>query len=251
MISDDDVMRYVDGEIDESTRATIDHSLASDPALVQRIARARAVRAQLASVFDPVLKEPVPDRLMALLRTPSNEMPSNVTPLPTSKRAAAVRARWSWHEWGAMAASLILGIVASRGLNRSSELPLVGQVDQSLVARGPLDAALTNQLGTDTDREIRVPVTFTAAGGQLCRAFTVVSAGGWSGVACRRGATWTLDALDKGADPASTEAYRMAGAALPASILATVDSLRRGEPLDENAEVAAKARGWSALDPVR
>ncbi|WP_291194732.1 NepR family anti-sigma factor [Frateuria sp.] len=69
-IDDDTLQAYVDGELDASTAARVDAALAQDDALARRVRQAREVRAQLRAAFDPVLEEPVPDRLSAMLQPP-------------------------------------------------------------------------------------------------------------------------------------------------------------------------------------
>src|SRR5215472_18904714 len=99
--SDETLNAYVDGELDAATRAALETAMTGDPELAQRVARQRALRARVREAFAPVLTEPVPERLLASVRgAPAAERAANVI-------AFQARPRWSWPQWGAMAASLV------------------------------------------------------------------------------------------------------------------------------------------------
>src|SRR5262245_4901939 len=66
--SDERLVAYLDGELDESARAEVDAWLDHDPAAREEL-NALAVSAQtLRAAFDEVLHEPVPERLLAAAR---------------------------------------------------------------------------------------------------------------------------------------------------------------------------------------
>ena len=69
-IDDQTLMAYADDELDAATRAQVEAALARDPALAARVEEHRALRAELNAAFDPVLDEPVPDRLLAAVKPP-------------------------------------------------------------------------------------------------------------------------------------------------------------------------------------
>ena len=68
-ISDEQVMAYVDGELDAQTRNEVERAMESDPEVARRVARQRALRNKLRAAFNNVLNEPVPDRLVSAART--------------------------------------------------------------------------------------------------------------------------------------------------------------------------------------
>src|ERR1700757_2691877 len=112
--SDETLNAYVDGELDAATRAALEAALATDPQLAPRIARQRALRGQVRAASAPVLAEPVPERLLASVRgAPARA--GNVVAFQ-----ARPRPRWSWPQWGAMAASLIVGVLLGPLLLRPS-----------------------------------------------------------------------------------------------------------------------------------
>ena len=61
------IAAYVDGELDDLTARRIERDAESDAALAAEIARYRVLSAQISAHFAPVVDEPVPDRLRALL----------------------------------------------------------------------------------------------------------------------------------------------------------------------------------------
>lgn len=239
--SDETVMAYVDGELDEPTRAAVDAALTSDAALAQRVARHRALRERLQWEFAPVLQEAVPERLMAATRdisaTPraSNVVPPKHTP----------RARWSWPQWGAIAASLFVGILIAPLLWRQP----TGAVDirnGRILATGTLAQALSQQLASNqaADVPVQVGVSFVSRSGNYCRTFILRDRSALAGLACHEQDRWLLTALANSPSSNTSGEYRPAASSLPPSIAQTVNDLIAGEPLDASAEASARAKGW-------
>ena len=67
--SDQTLSAYADGELDAATGAALEAAMATDPELARRVERQRALRARVQDAFAPVLAEPVPERLLARLRS--------------------------------------------------------------------------------------------------------------------------------------------------------------------------------------
>ena len=242
--SEEILMAYADGELDAATRAAIEAAMASDPELAASVSRHRATRELLRRGFDPILDEPVPSRLLDALE-PETARPAGaeVRPLPV-RGAAATRLpprRWSWPEWGAMAATLAIGALIGAGL-RTAPAPLMDMRDDGLVAAGELSRALSTQLARDAPpgADIRPGLSFRSVGGNYCRTFV---AGGVAGLACRDPDQWRLELLST-LPQTGTDAYRPAGAALPGVILEAVEARIEGDPLDAEGEAAALERGW-------
>ena len=66
--TDETVMAYVDGELEPETRAALEATMATDADLVRRVASCRALTARLRGAFEPVMREPVPEALIAAAR---------------------------------------------------------------------------------------------------------------------------------------------------------------------------------------
>jgi hypothetical protein len=226
MIDEAMLIALVDGELDEVNRRRVERAVADDPALAERLAQHRRLRERLSDHYAPVAEEPVPDRLRALL-----ESGATVTPIIQPKR------RWgSWAIGAAIAASLVLGL----GLGRlfGSDAGTIGVRDGMMVAQGSLATALNDQLASaQGDMPIRIGLTFQRKGGGWCRSFD----GALAGVACRERAGWQVQQALPGAGQGA--AYRQASSA-DARVMATVDALIAGAPVDAAGEQAAKAKGW-------
>jgi hypothetical protein len=240
--SDETVMAYADGELDAATRATLEAALPHDAHLAQRVARQHALRVRLKDAFDPVLDEPLPERLLAAARgaVPARAA-GNVVPL-----RRAVPARWSWPQWAALAASLVLGVVLSPWLGRApGGAPLVTH-DGALQAGGALARALSEQLAAtqSTTAPVQIGVSFRARSGAFCRSFVLRDKSALAGVACREHDAWQLQVLAAAAGPQGAT-YQPAASSLPPAVAGAVDELIEGEALDARGEAAARAQGWS------
>ena len=69
-IDDADVHAYADGQLAPERAAAVDAALAQDPELALRVAGIRAQNAALRDALDPMLAEPIPERLLAAATAP-------------------------------------------------------------------------------------------------------------------------------------------------------------------------------------
>jgi hypothetical protein len=243
--SEETLSAYADGEVDAATRAALEAALATDPQLAQRVAHHRALRARVRDAFTPVLEEPVPERLLATVRGAGpGQRTGNVVPLRRQPRA-----RWTWPQWGAMAASLVVGVLLGPLLLRPSapQAPLETSGGRVL-ASGVLSRALSQQLSSarQPGAPVAIGVSFRARSGGYCRTFVLHESQSLAGLACREGPAWQVVALARSEAPAAgSGGYRQAGSALPPAVARTLDELIAGEPLDAAAETAARAAGWN------
>ena len=253
-ISDEQIMAYVDGELDARARDEVEQAIASDHEVARRVARQLALRKKMRAAFDPVLNEPVPERLVAAARTArvaSAAEHRNVADLAQARdmRTAPPRAarRWSWPEWSAIAASVAVGAIVAQLLWHSPEpAPFIAK-NGRLIAQSTLSEALTTQLAStqSADAATRVGASFRSKSGEYCRTFVTSAAGGFAGLGCRQGSDWALQAMSRvEAASAATGPYSPAGSSLPPAVLQTVAEQIAGEPLDAAAEAAAQKNGW-------
>lgn len=245
--SDETLMAYADGEVDADTRRQIEAAMALDPALAERVAKHRALRADLGSAFGGVLDEPVPSRLLdAANSSPATKRSATVTDLSAARAAKSGDKKsrsWSWPEWTAIAASLLIGVLAGRSALQPAQSEMFATTSGGIVATGELSAALSDQLsGTAKDANVQIGLTFRAKGGNYCRSF---AAGTAAGFACREDAQWRVRALNEVGAHATGGEYRMAGSELPPAILSAIDDVMEGEALDQEQEQAARERGWN------
>lgn len=243
--TDETLMAYADGELDQSTRHAVELAMRADPQLADKVRQHIALRGEVYRAFAGTLDEQVPPRLRQVAQS------ANVVQLDSVRAArrkvVEVPRRWSWPEWGAIAATLVVGVLAGAmglsSLRGESQLTAAVDGEGALTAHGKLDLALTRQLASASAAAsgVRIGVTFVSKEGQYCRSFTMGSA---AGLACRRGSEWRIPVLTESA--ASAEgAYRQAGSAMPAAVLDAVDARAAGASLDAKAEQAAAAKGWA------
>ena len=240
--SDETLMAYADGELDGPSRAAVEAAMAADPEVARRIAQHRALRSRLHTAFDPVLAEPLPERLLAAARgTVLQSSPGKVTAL---RRAPA---RWSWPQWGALAASLLLGALLGPWLVRAPGRAALITDDGAVLAAGTLARALSEQLASNqpADAAVQIGVSFRSHGGDYCRTFVLREKSVLAGLACREHGAWRLETLAASESAAAAGGeYHAAATALPPAVAGTLEALIVGEPLDANAEAAARERGW-------
>ena len=65
-VTDEELMAYVDGELDAARLESLRLEIAASADLSRRVAEQRALRDRLHRAFDPALHEPVPARLTEL-----------------------------------------------------------------------------------------------------------------------------------------------------------------------------------------
>jgi len=236
-LSDQELIAYADGELAGAKRARVEAAIAADPKLAARLAAHRALAAQLTSAFDPVAREPAPERLIAAV---SAGRPAGATVIPFPARRPAAR-RPAWLGGGAVAASLALGLV----LGRVFWVGQGGWIGDDLTAHGPLAQALNTQLtGAATDSAVKIGVSFRAADGPICRTFSVTRGKGFDGLACRRGSAWALRIAVPATGDGQTGDYRTAASTLPAPVADLAQSLAAGPAFDAAAEAKARSDAW-------
>jgi hypothetical protein len=247
--SDETLMAYADGELGEPERSEIERALRGDAELAARVARHRALREDVFGAFAGVLDEPVPARLRVVAGSAAAPAQQKVVQLDQARAGRKApqpqRARWSWAQWGGMAASLVIGVFAGvlgvQGM-QGEQLAALDQQGGALVAQGQLERALTQQLASagNSAGPVQIGVSFVDKGGRFCRSFQV---GASAGLACREGAQWRLPLL-AGSAAGNAGAYRQAGSAMPPAVLDAIDERIAGQALDANGERAAQQRGW-------
>ena len=250
------VMAYVDGELDAAARLSVEAAMAADPEARVQVERELKLRAQLQTSFDRVLEEPVPQRLIDTARNAPSAAAgagaSGVTDLAGARAAkaelsSAAKRRWALPEWGAIAASLVVGVFLGQAVLRGPETASLASNEGWLVARGALAEALATQLASTqrSDAPVLIGVSYKDQAGDYCRTFVVREGEALAGVACRANDDWRVQVLAQGATGgADAGGYRMAGVELPPAVMRAVESQISGEPLDAEAEATAQKRGW-------
>jgi hypothetical protein len=242
-LSEETLMAYVDGELDVQARQQVEVALASDPEAARRVDAQRALRSTLRAGFDPVLDEPVPARLLSLVRTSAAPSTSGKV-LPFRTKPAA---RTPWLQWGSLAASFVLGALVWYFASRQYLTGPFSEQHGVIVASGSLARALSEQLASQQDASaaVQIGVSFRSKGGEYCRTFRLQQSEGAAGLACHEQAGWKVEVLAHPEGAASPQGqYRQAASALPATVLRAVDDAIAGDPLDATAEAQARASRW-------
>ncbi|WP_029014169.1 anti-sigma factor family protein [Niveispirillum irakense] len=70
-----DINAYMDGALSPSARREVEAALAADPAARELLNRYRRNADALHQLYDPVLEEPVPEKMLSLLRRHGSPRP--------------------------------------------------------------------------------------------------------------------------------------------------------------------------------
>jgi hypothetical protein len=240
---------------DEALIDVIEAAINADPALAERVeslAVAEPVDTAVRDAFAPVLEAPVPERLIAA----ATSLEAEVVDLAAARAAKSAalptpandtgRSNWRWPQFGAMAASLALGVLIGGPLLKGgAEAPSGGSL---VLASADLTAMLDfAPSGQKTDLaalgEGEVVLTFRNADGQLCRQFLIAGTGGTtsdalacSGTGTGGAAKWQIEAYGRRAAPVG-EMKLASGDAAPA-VVAAVDAMIDSDPLTGAEELA-------------
>jgi negative regulator of sigma E activity len=249
------LMAYIDGELDPGACDEVERALRTDPELAAQATQYRDLRARLESAYAPELAEPVPERLLAVLRTPTRASVTELDEVRAARRAAptpwaataSIGTPW---RLTSMAAGVLLAVGAGLFIWRNSQSLMTQAADGTLLARGALARSLSNQLAGDSvpSPKVTIGLSFLAKSGDYCRTFSIAHGAEGSGLACRRGGEWQIGVLSRPEAAAQGDGsqYRTAGSSLPPAVLSAVQAKIAGDPLDRAAEVAARGRGWRA-----
>lgn len=246
--SDSTLMAYADGELNADTRAEVEHALAHDAALAQRLAVFAKTRQTASEAFEPLLDVPVPDALASSIAQmverhegaapaaeTSSDAKSNVVAFDRKPPLWASRYDLALAASVALVAGGIVGYLAS-GWQGSPAADGVLVADLN-------DPALPAALGTvasgaetvlDGGGRFRAIASFRDEADNICREFEIDYADSSSvvSVACQADAQWRVQftVVAAGAD----DGYA------PASSLEALDAylmaIGAGEPLSEDDE---------------
>jgi hypothetical protein len=266
--ADAQLAAFLDGTLeDEALLDAIEAAINADPALAERIEAlatgddhtAQAVR----DAFAPVLRAPVPDHLTQIVTATATDTAevadlaaartARSLPMPAND-AGSPGSSWRWPQFGAMAASLALGVMIggpllTGGANGGAEggalvLAAVEGPSTPPAVAAMLDTAPSGQavdlasLGTG-----EVVLTFRNADGALCRQFMVEAGSSTSdALACAgKDGGWQVEAFGRRAAPVGE--MKLAGGDAAVSVVAAVDEMIASDVLigaDEAAQLKRK-----------
>jgi anti-sigma factor RsiW len=209
-ISDEDLMRFADGELTRAAADAITARLPQDAELRRRLDVFLVTRLPVAAVFDEVLAEPVPEHLIAAIRRAApapRATPKQVSPfdrlraLLQDTAAALSPASFSpAFAAGLVAAVLSAGTVGWLAGRTSAPAPIIAASETGLIAAGALAHALEatpSETPYSAGQATIVPVmSFAAEADGVCREYRIERADAgpdFAGVACRTPeGTWRI-----------------------------------------------------------
>ena len=222
------IIAWIDGELPPEEAVEVEAAVAADPGLTALADRHRRIRARFEAAFTPLLNDPVP-----LTR----RQPARIVSLAAAReeRAAQSNPQPRWRSWawpGAVAASLLIGVLAGHGAGPAGVADRADALALSLPIAQALDRQASGEMGT-----VNVALSFQDHGGHFCRSFVAQNIGG---VACKASDGWQL----RYGAPVDAQHgdYRMAGSD-PASAK-VIASMIAGDPLDAAGERKAIAARW-------
>lgn len=242
-IDDRKLIAYVDGELDAFGRAEVEAAVAADPVLGVRLEEHRLLRAKVGGAYAGVAQESVPAQLMAAAQAGAKA--GNVVKLADRRKPPPVakpQIKLALPAWSSVAATLMVGVVAGYVISQQNAGVLAPSMDGALVARGALAKALDNNLSASSG-PARLGISFKTADGRYCRTFQADTQR-IAGVACHEGPRWIARMTTAAPAPTKAFDYRTAASATAPAVLAAVDGMIEGEPLDRAGEITAKARRW-------
>ncbi len=248
--TDQDLIAFLSGDLAEPKAEALALALEQDLDLAERLEKLDPIAQDVRDAFDPILALPVPTHLReAVLQ--KQRAADNVVSFASAKAKREQR-QFRWPQYAAMAASLAMGVAvgtqsqfgAILGQADNNGALVVASADGALVST-QVARVLTSQAGgvaqkIDGMGLARASISFRDAQDQLCRQFSIDGkASATDGVACYSGGQWLVAAIGTRAIE-SGEIRTASGDAAPA-VLAAVDALIVGEPMDADAEKAALA----------
>lgn len=225
-VTPEELAAFADGELEPARSAEVAAAIEADPALAERVREHRALKQRLSAHFAPIMDEPLPHTLTALLRP--REDADVISFAAAREKRTRTAPRWTWFAGPALAASLALAVLLPRS-------------DDDGYAEGALAEVLEGQLvaSQDAASPTRILLSFRDRAGAYCRAFAGEAR---SGIACRDGDGWKLQMQGTGPTGEGGE-YRMAGASV-AQVMERAQAMAAGPALDASQEAAARTKGW-------
>lgn len=248
--SDQDLIAFLSGELAMPQAEVLALALEQDLDLAQRLEKLDPMAQAVRDAFEPILALPVPAHLReAVLKRQAEASADNVVSFASAKMKREAR-QFRWPQYAAMAASLVVGLVlgmqsqfgAVIGLADNKEAMVIASADGPIISK-QVAQLLSSQAGGVVQEikgvgSARASISFRDTQNHFCRQFSIDSQStATDGVACHNGGQWRVAAIGTRAVEGG-EIRTASGDAAPA-VLAAVDALIEGDPMDAAAEKAA------------
>jgi anti-sigma factor RsiW len=119
-LNDELLVAYLDGELDDKQRADVEAGLEQDSSVRDRLTRLGESTALVRAAFDELLREPVPEHLIAAIHTADGDdsdagRGAQILPFRVRQAARGIAANRRW--WiGVSAAAALFGVLLGGGL---------------------------------------------------------------------------------------------------------------------------------------
>lgn len=240
--SDEVLMAFADGELDETVAATVEQAIAADPAIAKRVADFLRSRRLVRSAFHEGTGTDVPPELSAAVQAQIErfEKPGSDRAPPGIRNIQRQPLPRRWHVGMALAASVAAIAVATAGYltgRHASPSPGLGPI--AFLEAPEIDRALSESPSGQEHNlpfgRMRMISTFRTASGALCREFRLHAAAGTSdAVACHDKGWKVTFAIASGVND---NAYVPSGGADPMETY--LQNAGAGAPLMDGAELEA------------
>ena len=250
-ISDETLMAFADGELDDAARAAVE----SPCARIRRSksgspSTARCAERVQRGLFGRTLGRDSGASAERLRGAPARQ-PQSSAVVGTQRVACAAAAN-------AVADAGIDGRQSDRrtwawdiSCCRRCSRRCMRSAGGAMIARGPLAPALSNQLAAEQSAAspVQIGLSFLAKSGDYCRTFVLSGAMSPAGLACRHGGEWQVLTLTEERGPRRVSpAIERRAQPCPRRFSSAVEGQIAGEPLDQAGERARAARDWAAPD---
>lgn len=245
----DRVSAYLGGAMTPTEAAAFEREIEGDEQLAAIVERWRRNDALLQQAFVMPETEAVSSSLLDRLGLADVPPVSNVVALehvertiPAAQNDNPVSPKWKWGIAGSLAASV--AVLATVGSFWTASPPTLEDDGAFQTALNGSASGVTVAL--NDDQNLTPILSFEAGDGRFCREFSMEgNAAGSSGVACKSGDKWQIEALVKGAGslPENDE-IRTAGGESGASLDAAYQRLDAGDPLNDQKEKQVISDGW-------
>lgn len=247
-VTDEELVAFLHGELEPGRAAEVEAALNDDPELAVRAETLDRQDELVRQAFAPILDAPVPAGMTNALLASDSDPDSNIVSLAEARKARVPRSMsgWGWPQFGAMAASLALGIFAGPallgggdGASRSLVVADSGHLAMTPALVAVFDSAASGErvevagLG-----QLQVDISFRDLDSNLCRQAQLSQGDATHDlVACRSASGWQVEAL--GTRSAGAGEFRTASGDAAPAVVAAVDAMIDGDPLVGEDERAA------------
>ena len=238
--SDEDVVAFIDGQMNANAKSAFTEQLQAEPALAQSVTAHQWMARQIVAAYgNPPTNALSKVQIAQLglerdnifkLQFDRPSMPGAFMPGARIRLAAGITA---------IAASLALGFIGAR-TSYTPDTDILTQRDGKIVATGELAQALSTKASGEKG-QIQISMSFRTADG-VCRSFEVKPR--LSGIGCQDGGHWTIPVMaENRLNQSAGMDYKLASGDISPTVMAEVDRRILGLPLTLEQEQKALGLG--------